>query len=119
MTHAKLQGLTKLSESVTIYVPTTYGTSDTAAEWRVNFALKVVQRELAQLFGGFTTTEGTGGYVAENGELVTERVYMVRANAAKLTEDDIGKAVLIAELVRDDMKQECVSLDINGTLYFV
>lgn len=120
MTNFKaLETLTKLAESVAIYVPTTDGTSEAADIAKVNAACSLVSTELATLFGGYTITTGDGGYIADNGELVEERVYIVKANTSELQEWQVENVVNLAERLRKFMNQECISLEVNGTLHFV
>jgi hypothetical protein len=59
---------------IEIFVPTTIAVSahaDTAL-WQ-----EAAKKLLANLFGGFTVFQTTGGYVANNGELVQETIFVV------------------------------------------
>lgn len=116
----RLEGLTKLQHSVTIYIPSTDGAKGTASAFKVSETVAYIAEEMAKLFGGYTITEGTGGYYSEElGETIEEKVYMIRSNTDNLSQLNINKCVIHAEYVKDWHAQECVSLEIDGTLYFV
>lgn len=109
-----------LQHSVTIYVPTTMGSAKLDdKDALVSEMVDYVAKQLAEQHGGFTVTKGKGGWVNQAGELVHETVYMVRANAEKLSVADTNQAVRIAEYVKQFMLQDLVSLEIDGKLYFI
>lgn len=64
-----------------------------------------VKAAFARAFGGYTEVVGTGGYAAESGELIEERVYLVQA--AYQDEDD-GLVESLALRVKQELHQECV-----------
>lgn len=109
-----------LKHSVTIYVPTTVGSKKLdSKDPLVAEMVDYVAKQLAEQHGGFTVTRGKGGWINQAGELVHETVYMVRANAEKLSVVDTNNAVRIAEYVKQFMLQDLVSLEIDGKLYFI
>lgn len=119
MKFTQLEGLTKLAESVTIYIPSTINVNEKADFFIMQSMKEYVKTAMAETFGGFTMNEAVGGYKAENGKIVEETVYLVRSNTSEVTEADVKRAVAIAKTVKRAMNQECVSLEINGELYFV
>jgi hypothetical protein len=71
-------------------------------------ALRIeVKGAFAAAFGGYTETVATGGYRAESGELIEERVYLVEA--AFDTEDD-GLVERLASRIKVELKQEAVMI---------
>lgn len=102
---------------VAIYVPSTVNVNeptDNKAQ-----VLNTIKR-LSELFGGATASEAVGGWVSQAGETVLERVTIVYAFC---TSDQLHKhfndVYGIAVGIRDEMKQEAVTLEVNGQVKFV
>jgi hypothetical protein len=74
-----------------------------------------VKSALAQAFGGYTETEATGGYRAESGELIEERVYLVQA--CYEAEDD-GLIESLALQVKQELHQESVMVHKDHEIRF-
>ncbi len=74
-----------------------------------------VKAALADAFGGYTETVATGGYKAESGELIEERVYLVKV--AYEVEDDALVASLAAK-IKTELRQEAVMVWKDHTVYF-
>lgn len=109
-----------LTEKITIYVPTTLGVKGSAPAPMVETSIRIVQHAFSLRFGGCTTTEGTGCYTSDSGELVTEKVYLVSANTTPaVLEEYLESMIFTAQLIKRQHKQEAVSLEVNGELYFV
>jgi hypothetical protein len=71
-------------------------------------ALRVeVKMAFAAAFGGYTETVATGGYVAQSGELIEERVYLVEAAYA---DEDDALIERLASRVKAELKQESVMI---------
>lgn len=113
----KLEGLATMAHYASVYVPTTDGT-DTAIEKGRDTALYIGE-EMAKIFGGYSIIKALGGWYGDNGELTQETVYIVRSNSATMTQTEQNMTVNIAEYVKSCHNQEAVSMEINGTLYFV
>lgn len=117
-----LAGFTRLSHSVAVYIPSTYNVDGKATDELVGGFVRFVKRELAQRFGGFTALRAgavEGGWVAESGDLVEESITIVKAFAAELTEEDIRFVIDMAARIKADMRQEAVSIEIDGELVLV
>lgn len=110
---------TGLTEKVSIYVPSTTQASKEATALQV-LMTDFVSEQMAKMFGGFTRHEAIGGWVSEVEGLISENVTVVSAMASKIDlHDNLEKVVLIAEYVKSEMSQEAVSVEVNGTLFFV
>ncbi len=73
---------------------------------------------LAKAFGGFTRTEGYGGYIMSDGSLKTEQVHIY--DVAVSTDLLIGMAKSLASQLCGMAEQETVYFrDIDGTVQFV
>ena len=89
-----------------IVIPTTI--FNLVAPTAIVDALRVeVKMAFATAFGGYTETVATGGYVAKNGELIEERVYLIQA--AYEREDDALIERLAAK-IKADLHQEAVMI---------
>jgi chemotaxis response regulator CheB len=64
-----------------------------------------VKSAFAQAFGGYTETQATGGYKAESGELIEERVYLVQA-AYEVEDDELVENLALR--VKEELHQESV-----------
>ena len=100
-----------------IYVPSTIdvNTNIDNSE-KVNETLQF----LSSLFGGATATDASGAWMSETSGLVTEKVTICYAFTNFRNFWKHRKTVKqYAAKLRDEMKQEAISLEIDGNLYFV
>ena len=114
-----LEGLSKftaLKHQCQIFVPSTM---DAVENVDSSEFVKFVETELALLFGGYTSYQANGGWVSDEHGLIKEGVTVVTANFKKLTSDAVNAIVDIAKKLCKDMAQECVSVVVDGKLYFV
>ena len=112
-----LQGLFKLSQKVTLFVPTQDATGKVLDMARVEELQKAVAADMARVAGGATVTKGLGSWMGEHG-LVQEEVYLVASNCNNLLEV-VQVAKTWAERLKAELHQEAVALEINGELYLV
>lgn len=107
-----------LTHSVTVYIPTTlYNRPAPVAlvESIKDFTLK----SLCKLFGGVTITESIGGYVADDGSLIVESVYLCKSFTDNISPESIAQVHAIAEKIKLELSQESVSIEIDNTLDFI
>ena len=106
-----------LSEKIAVYVPSTY---DGNREVIDNSAyVQKVMEELAELFGGATAYEASGAWISEEKGLIIENVTIVYAYCDTLTNEAIDDVIKICEHIKEGLKQEAVSIEINDKLYFI
>lgn len=113
----QLENCVKLSCQVKIYVPTTINVDIPFdnSEW----VSKTVDF-LGEKFGGATTTEAFGAWVASNGKLVKEKVDLCYSFASQeLLSEYISNVYDFCLNMRIELRQERVGLEINGSLYWV
>lgn len=106
-----------LNAKVAIYVPSTTGVNvPTDNKEYVNN----VMTKFSEWFGGCTSTPAVGGWVSNSGALVVENVTIVYAFC---TPESFGEhfeeVYTLAAEIRDEMKQEAVTLEYNGQIKFV
>lgn len=107
-----------LTERVAIYVPSTL---DVDKNIDNSIYVNMVTRKLCKLFGGATSYNANGSwYSDELKKVVTENVTIIYSNCTKdQLEKNIFQVWDIANDLKNTMSQECISLEINGDLYFV
>lgn len=102
---------------VSVYVPSTMDVNKP-----VDNTEKVLEiiKKLSTIFGGATASNAFGGWVAQNGEVVTEKVTIVYAfcSSDKLAEN-IDTVYGICLDLKKSMKQEAITLEINGQVKFI
>lgn len=106
----------KLANEVAIFVPSTIG----AAEASQEMVSRIVDRalvELSSVNGGATVTNGTGAWIASDGTLIKETVTIVSSNCGEVTLQTLRTLAKLRRFVRESMKQEAVTVRVNGTLY--
>ena len=113
----KLKNMIKLGCKVSVYVPST---TDINIKTDNSEQVAKTAEMLSSKFGGATATKALGLWMSDSQGLVREEVTIVYAYCTseqlELHADDV---VTYCENLRDEMKQEAVSLEINGELYFI
>lgn len=112
-----------LDTRITFYVPSTDNVDNTTSVQEFNNRTQDIAKVLGREFGGFTITDGLGGWVTEQGELVQEAVKLVSSYTDEATAQ-AKKADLeaLAASKRTEWGQEAISLEIvkvQGGLSFI
>lgn len=108
-----------LKNKVEIYVPSTYN-GNKPARIMQHFKVKKIAKALSGMFGGATATRAEGYYISDTKGLIKERQMIVFACC-----DDEGliqykeQVKQLAEGLRDEMKQEAITITINGEMSFI
>lgn len=106
-----------LNAKVAIYVPST---TDVNVPTDNKEFVNEVMTKFSEWFGGCTSTPAVGGWVSNSGALVVEKVTIVYAFC---TPESFGEhfeeVVQLATTIRDEMKQEAVTLEYNGQIKFI
>lgn len=106
-----------LNAKVAIFVPST--TDVNAPTDNKKFVNKVMTK-FSEWFGGCTSTPAVGGWVSNSGALVVENVTIVYAFCtSKSFGEHFEEVYTLATEIRDEMKQEAVTLEYNGQVKFV
>ena len=108
-----------MAARVAVYVPGTSGPADTDAALAERMTAETAAA-LSDLFGGATISPASGAWVSDSFGLIREAVNIVYSYTAPETLDRYGAEILeIVQRVKQEMRQECVSCEINGALYLV
>lgn len=106
-----------LDSKVAIYVPSTINVNeetDNTAQ-----VIRIIRR-LSELFGGATASDAVGGWVAEDGQTVIEKVKIVYSFCTSdQLKEHISTIIAICEELKTEMSQEAITLEINGQVKFV
>lgn len=107
----------KLAGRVAVYVPSTIDAVE-AVENRQ--AVEYVAGFLSDLFGGATAQPASGYWKSAVHGLIAEEVTIVYSNARPADiENNADRIAALASWIKQEMKQEAVSIEINSSLYIV
>lgn len=116
----KLRYYDNFSASAAIYIPTTQDVDTPASQSAVDNAISEAATLMSLMYGGATVTTGDGAWYSDaRQDIVKERVYIVKAAAMQITDEQIDKLVDFAEEIRERFNQEAVTLEINGDMHFI
>lgn len=121
MTNCKLDMLVALKQRAAVYVPSTINHENGTTEYIDNSEIvRGTARKMAAIFGGATAQKSTGYWVSDStGKLVEEATTIVYSNAAYIGDNETAQIIEIAQQLKNDLKQDAVSIEINNTLYLV
>lgn len=106
-----------LDSKVAIYVPSTLNVNEQTDN---TAQVMNIIRKLSTLFGGATASDAVGGWVAENGQTVIEKVKIVYSFCtSEMLKQHIDNILQICEDLKREMSQEAITLEINGQVKFV
>lgn len=101
----------------TVYVPSTINVNETVDNSQY---IDKVMRKMAAMFGGSTSTDAVGCWLASNGEKVIEHITKVYSYCtSEQAIEKIDEVLELCEWLKSEMKQEAISLEYNGQLKFV
>ena len=106
-----------MDNKVSIYVPSTVNVNQ-----RTNNKKQVIDtiKKMCLLFGGATSYKCAGGWIADNGDIVTEQVNIVYSFCDKHSlHNNLAKVINICQQIKKDMAQEAVTLEVNGKATFI
>lgn len=105
-----------LDHVVKLYVPSTYDVDQPIDNTPyVNRTLE----KFSGIFGGATAIDGQGAWLSDEKKLVKEKVTIVYSFGEKLDRKTMNQVVDYAKLLKEEMKQSAVSLEVDGKLYFI
>ena len=102
---------------VAIYVPSSVNVSETTDNEQQ--VLNII-KQLSLLFGGATASDAVGGWVANDGGTVIEKVKIVYSYCTtEQLKTNIDVILQICETLKKEMLQEAITLEINGQVKFI
>ena len=114
---AKLKNMFKLSSKITVYIPSTMDINQTADTKKYIDDCAVL---LSESFGGATSCEVLGYWVSPSAGLVKERSTMVFAYCSdKDLQEKADNIIDFCIAMKTELKQDAITLEINGEMYFI
>lgn len=108
-----------MNKYIAIYVPSLDTDGNEIDEKEREDALIHVERVFIERFDGFTEIEATGGWKGESGEVIREPITIVKSFYEMQSDETVmGKARFVAMSLKSKLRQECISIEQNGNLYF-
>ena len=95
-----------LSHKVSCYIPATNDVNKAADNTR---EVESCAKLLSELFGGATIIPARGAWVSDEHGLVLDDI----------NDENLDKICTFMDNIRESMKQECVSLEVDNRLYFL
>ena len=112
-----LQTYVKLSQKITVYIPSTV---DVDKKLDTKKYVSDCESLLADCFGGSTSTKAIGSWRSLSSKIISEKVTMVFAYCKSEQLDlHLAKILEFCIIMKEQLKQEAVSLEVNGELYFI
>ena len=106
-----------MDNKVSVYVPSTVNVNK-----RIDNKKQVMAiiKQMSLLFGGATSYECVGGWVADSGDIVTEQINIVYSFCDKQSlHSNLANVINICQQIKKEMKQEAVTLEVNGKATFI
>lgn len=117
MKKQQLQFKFDLTSKVSIYVPTTVDVKNPVDNHAQ--VLSIIGK-LSDMFGGATASDAVGGWRCSDGSVVVEKVTIVYAFCKdEELVSHIDDILSICGRLKEEMRQEAISLEINGQLAFI
>jgi hypothetical protein len=109
-------GFFKLSSKIVVYVPSTiYNVKIDNSEY-----VKKIAEYFSEIFGGCTSTNSTGWYKANNGDMIFEEITQLfsycTTEQMNLHHKDIIKFLMD---IKNELKQEALMIEYNGESIFL
>ena len=114
-----LQDCFCLSHSFGVILPTKDNQGQFIPEVRRERFLAFVRDELTREFGGSSSTEIYGTYLADSGKVIAENGTKIESFADSDSDEKQAFVVKLAEYLKNELQQESVSVLANNKLYFV
>ena len=111
----------KLNKKVSIYVPSTKNSDDgkSASHFNNSDYVAIIAKFLSESFGGATAQESFGFWMSPKRGLESERVTIVYAYTMHLSRAKIQEIKAYCEMLKKELHQDAISLEINNKLMFI
>lgn len=111
---------TTLSHYVSFYVPSTVQADTRAGAAEVAARVSEISTLFASYYGGYTTIDAAGGYMATTGQKIEEPVVQVKSFTDAETLERTRPAIFrLAEQVCAQWSQESIGVEIDGVFNMI
>ncbi len=111
------KGIFCLSHKIRVYIPSTVDVDKKADTGAI---VDDTRAKMAEWFGGSTTTDAVGAWLSEARGVVCERVVIVESfGTAEQMAEFIPSVLELAGKIKNELKQEAVSVEYDNKLYFI
>lgn len=115
--NSKLQSLFKLSSKVTVIVPATININEDIDNTPY---VDRVATLMSECFGGATAAQTLGYWSSPTAGLVKEKSTTVFAYCSESDlQSKVDKVIDLCEILKEEMSQDAIALEINGEMYFI
>jgi hypothetical protein len=115
-----IESVAALNGYVAIYVPSAVNAVEHIDHGHHEAICKYVSQIFSELFGGATMYKAIGAYKSNGGSMVYEDVTVVKSFGKQQDILDNWEVIYnMAVELREELAQECVSVEVNGALAFV
>lgn len=112
-----LQHTFVLDHNIKLYIPTTTNV-DIATD--TSEYLQLVLSEFSQWFGGATAYDAVGAWFSGSKGIVTEPVKIIESYATnEAVNNHISDVLALANKIKQELRQEAVSLEYDNKMYIV
>lgn len=108
-----------LNKFVTVYVPSTQDVGKPLPAKARKALVTRVATALSDSFGGATATAGQGYYKADSGELIVERVTLVKSYHALETTEALAIVIPLAQAIKSEYGQESIAIETETGIEFI
>ena len=106
-------------QRIAVYIPSTVNAVENSGELAEQITNRAAEK-MSVLFGGATIQPAEGSWISDEHGYIKESVNIVYSYTDEQKLEQFAADVhALAVYVRDVMKQEAVSVEINNALYFV
>lgn len=113
----RLKNMFQLSSKLTVYIPSTV---EVNKEVNNKKYVDDCASLMSECFGGATSTPALGYWASNREGLVKENTTIVFAYCSDVDlQNKVDKIIDYCEYLKDEMGQEAIALEINGTMYFI
>jgi len=111
--------MSDLNKYIAVYIPTKDAKGESTNDEVRTKLYWDVQKQFAEAFGNFTQYETFGGRIGDKGDLITERVTIIKSFYDGADGVPFRFARTLALVIKWDMKQEAVTIEQNGGITFI
>lgn len=109
----------RLSHKISLYIPSTVNGNQPASQETIDKFVSMAKNKFANMFGGFTVVNAQGGYMSPEHGLIEESITIVYSFCSSDQMANVPDIRQFAQLVAKGMQQECVSVEVDGSVEFV